>query len=132
MNVSKGSKVIVVIEDDKDILDLMDYILTDAGYTVQGYSQLERLEKIIEHQPSLILLDVRLKDGSGDELCQSIKNNSATCHIPVVLVSAMPKLEATASKCKADAFIAKPFDLTELVNIVSKFVEGPALTSEAK
>jgi len=116
------SKVVVVIEDDKDILDMIEYILTDAGYTVQAYTSIERLDKIIAHQPALILLDVRLADGSGDELCMAIKNNAATAHIPVILVSARPNLEHTAIKCKADAFIAKPFDLEELTGTVNKFI----------
>jgi DNA-binding response OmpR family regulator len=119
---------VVVIEDDRLILDMIEIILSDAGYAVQGYNHIERLDKIIAHQPSLILLDVRLGDGSGDELALSIKDNPATSHIPIILVSARSNLEQTAKSCKADAFITKPFDLEELVNMVSKFTGGSAST----
>jgi DNA-binding response OmpR family regulator len=123
---ANNGKLVVIIEDDRDILDLIDYILTDEGFTVRGYTHLERLEKIIDPQPSIILLDVRLADGSGDVLCKSIKNNPNTSQIPVVLISAHMALEEMAIACKADAYIAKPFNLTELVDTVNKFTAKSA------
>ena len=65
------NKNIVVIEDDRDILDMIQYILADEGYNVIGFDRLERLERIVEQQPSVILLDNRLATGYGDTLCLS-------------------------------------------------------------
>ncbi len=115
------SKNIVVIEDDVDILDMIQYILADEGYNVIGYDKLESLEKIIEQQPAVILLDNRLASGYGDSLCLSLKSSDETKQIPVIIVSASAGLEQIARNCKADAFLAKPFDLDDLVKMVKHY-----------
>jgi two-component system, OmpR family, phosphate regulon response regulator PhoB len=112
---------VVVIEDDRDILDLIEYILVDEGYNVIGYNRLERPEKILEQQPSVILLDNRLANGYGNTLCLSLKTSEETKHIPVIMVSASGGLEQIANTCKADAFLAKPFDLEDLVSMVKHY-----------
>ncbi len=112
---------VVVIEDDRDILDLIEYILVDEGYNVIGYNRLEQAEKILEQQPSVILLDNRLANGYGKSLCLSLKTNEETKHIPVIMVSASGGLEQIANTCKADAFLAKPFDLEDLVSMVKHY-----------
>lgn len=115
------NKNIVVIEDDRDILDLIQYILADEGYDVVGFNRLEPLEKISGQQPSVILLDNRLADGYGNTLCLSLKTNTDTKHIPVIMISASGGLEQIANNCKADAFLAKPFDLADLLNMVKRY-----------
>ena len=118
------NKNVVVIEDDRDILDMIQYILADEGYNVSGFWHLEPMERIIEKNPSVILLDNRLGDGFGNTLCLSLKTNEETKHIPVVIVSASGGLEQIALKCNADAFLAKPFDLEDLIKIV-KYYSDP-------
>lgn len=115
------SKNIVVIEDDRDILDLIQYILADEGYNVVGYNRLEQLEKIKLQNPSVILLDNKLADGCGNTLCLSIKTHDDTRHIPVIMISASGGLEQIANNCKADAFLAKPFNLDDLINMVKHY-----------
>jgi DNA-binding response OmpR family regulator len=115
------NKNVVVIEDDRDILDMIQFILADEGYNVSGYRHLEPIEKIVEKSPSVILLDNRLGDGFGNTLCLSLKTNEETKHIPIVMVSASGGLEQIALKCKADAFLAKPFDLEDLIKIVKHY-----------
>ena len=115
------NKNVVVIEDDRDILDLIQYILADEGYNVVGYNRLEPLEKIKEQQPSVILLDNRLADGYGNTLCLSLKTKEDTKHIPVIMISASGGLEQIARNCKADAFLAKPFDLADMINLVKHY-----------
>jgi DNA-binding response OmpR family regulator len=122
MEMSANRKV-VVIEDDRDILDLIQYILADEGYQVAGYRRLEPLETIIEQQPSVILLDNRLEDGFGYTLCASLKLNKETMHIPVIMVSASESLEQISNNCNADAFLPKPFDLVDLVKLVKHYSE---------
>ncbi len=114
------SKLIVVIEDDKDVLDVIRYVLKEDGYKIVGKITTERLEKVIDLQPSMILLDNKLADGSGNELCLSIKANPATEHIPVILVSTNSNIALVAKKCKAEGFLTKPFDLEDLIYLVKK------------
>jgi DNA-binding response OmpR family regulator len=117
------NKNVVVIEDDRDILDMIQYILADEGYNVSGSRHLEPVEDILEKQPSVILLDNRLADGYGNTLCLSLKSDDRTKHIPVIMVSASGGLAEIAAKCKADAFLPKPFDLEDLVKIVKHYSE---------
>ena len=115
------TKKIIVIEDDNDILDLMQYILEDEGYQVIPSNRVEPLSTIIDHQPNLILLDDRLRNGFGRTLCAEIKSRPDTVHIPVVLVSATRDLAKVALDSKADCYLAKPFDISDLISMVKQY-----------
>jgi CheY-like chemotaxis protein len=115
---------IVVIDDDKDILDVIQFILAEEGYSVVMYDRLESLEKISEQKPSVILLDNKLGGVYSTEFCQSLKSNQLTKHIPVILVSASDSLEQIAKQCSADAFLSKPFDLKDFIKIVKQYADN--------
>lgn len=113
-------KKIIVVENDVDTLDLMNFVLEDSGYEVIRFSNTTTPEELKTHNPNLIILDHFLGDGFGGDLCLQIKNNPQTKHIPVILYSASPGLDKIAKKSNADAFIEKPFDIVDLENMVSK------------
>jgi DNA-binding response OmpR family regulator len=115
------SKRIIIIEDDKDTLDIMTYILTSEGHEVIAADNTEPLMHIHLHQPFLILMDVRLPDGPGNSICLKLKNDPATMHFPIALVSADNKLEEIAKGSRADAFLKKPFDVEELIGLTKQF-----------
>jgi CheY-like chemotaxis protein len=108
----------MIIEDDEDILDIMSYILGEEGYVVISGNSGKLLAEVHNHQPMLILLDNRLTEGSGHDFCRRFKDDPATRHFPVVLVSANQGLERMALESKADGYLKKPFDLSELVQLV--------------
>jgi DNA-binding response OmpR family regulator len=114
-------KKIIVIEDDTDILDLLQYILEDEGYQVLPSLQSESLSTIIEQKPCLVLLDDRLPGEYGHVLCSKIKADPQTTAIPVILVSATHNLEKLAKDCKADDYLPKPFDLKDLLKLVKAY-----------
>ena len=113
--------MILIIEDDKDIQDLMVYILRDEGFQVVALAETISLQDILERDPALILLDDRLAVGRGRDLCRKLKNDPLTRRIPVVLVSAVKDLGEVAAACGANAYLPKPFDLDELVAITQRF-----------
>jgi DNA-binding response OmpR family regulator len=115
-------KTIMIIEDDPDILDMMTYILSDEGYHVIGATDCSPLEDVLLVKPDLILMDNRLPDTEGKDECRKLKEAATTAHIPVLLVSANQHLTQLAAESLADGFIAKPFDLEELLATVKKFV----------
>jgi DNA-binding response OmpR family regulator len=115
---------IVLIDDDKDILDVVQFILADEGYNVILYDRLEHLEEIIKQQPSVILLDNKLADVYSNTFCLALKSNDKTKDIPVILVSAAEGLEQIAKKCKADAFLSKPFNLKDFIELVKHYSES--------
>jgi two-component system phosphate regulon response regulator PhoB len=114
-------KTILVIEDDLDILDMMIYILKDEGYDVTGSTDCLSLDKVLQIQPDLILMDNRLRDSSGKDECRKLKEDAATADIPVILVSANQYLSQLAAESFADGYISKPFDLEELISTVRLF-----------
>ena len=114
-------KKIIIIEDDRDILDIMTYILADEGYEVLASTDTRILDEVNLHQPILILMDNRLTDGFGRDFCKQFKSNPATCHFPIVLVSANSGLEQMAIESLADGYLKKPFDITELIDLVKHY-----------
>ena len=119
------AKNILIIEDDPDILDMMSYIVQDMGFSVVSSTAGVAVEEVRKISPVLILLDNRLADGFGHDLCRKLKEDPATAHFPVILVSAIQQLAQLAADSGADAYLNKPFDLEDLVAIVHKFT-GPA------
>jgi CheY-like chemotaxis protein len=115
---------IVVIDDDKDILDVIQFILAEEGYSVVVYDRLESLEKIAEQKPSVILLDYKLGGTYSTDFCLSLKSDPLTKYIPVILVSASDSLEQITKQCNADAFLSKPFDLKDFIKIVKHYADS--------
>ena len=75
----------------------------------------------MDFSPQLILLDIRLSNGYGHLLCEDLKSNAKTSHIPVILVSGADNLEKIAVDYKADGFLAKPFDMEDLIQMVKNY-----------
>jgi DNA-binding response OmpR family regulator len=108
---------ILAVDDDKDILDILQYILEDSGYEVETLSDGHFLfEKINANMPDLILLDIMLGNMDGRDLCKAVKDKYSTHDIPIILISASHNVAGSMNKKGApDAFIAKPFDIEELL-----------------
>jgi len=123
---------IILADDSVTAQNMGRRILTDAGYeviTVNNGSA--ALKKIAEHRPDLIILDVYMPGYGGLEVCSRIKENRDTSRIPVLLT--VGKLEPfkaeEARRVRADAFVVKPFEaselLTALTRLEDKIVPGP-------
>lgn len=111
---------ILAVDDDKDILEVLQFILEDSGYEVETLSDGHFLfEKIREHVPDLILLDIMLGNLDGRELCKAVKAEPETHDIPVILISASHNVSGSMNQNGApNAFLAKPFDINELLHII--------------
>jgi DNA-binding response OmpR family regulator len=114
MQMSK--KKILVVDDEPDILEFLQLILEDEGYTVVTTSKAEYVEKLQNGRlPDLILLDVLLSGKDGRDIVKQLKSQVETKHIPVIMFSAHPSAEETARAAGADDFIAKPFEMDILL-----------------
>ena len=110
---------ILAVDDDKDILDVLQFILEDSGYEVETLSDGHFLfEAIKAHTPDLILLDIMLGNLDGRDLCRAVKSTLETHEIPVVLISASHVAASRDQKGAPDAFIAKPFDIDDLLDVI--------------
>ena len=111
---------ILVVDDDTDILSVMEILLTMKGFEVEVTTKGENtFPKIDTFRPDLILLDVLISGHDGRTICKQLKSNEATRHIPVIMFSAHPGAAATIADYGADDFIAKPFDVNNLIQKVN-------------
>ncbi len=121
-NSLKASKRILVVDDDQDIREIIMYILESEGYHVSGLDNGRSVvDTVHQLKPDIVLLDVQLGDRDGRDICRELKEEQATQAIPVIIISAnhgWPSL--CEKKCNADEFLAKPFDLSELVDHVRR------------
>lgn len=110
------SKLIQVIEDDEAIRDVIEYILQQSDYDVTVASNAKEFKiNLFKTLPDLILMDVKLPDGNGIQLCRKLKQSLDTRHIPVIIMSAHATAEESSRQAFADDFISKPFELDELI-----------------
>src|ERR1700730_2768827 len=116
-------KKILVVDDERDILEFLQVILEDEGYAVVTTDKDEYLENI--HRgglPDLILLDLLLSGKDGREIVKYLKSQEETRHIPVIMLSAHPSAEETARLAGADDFVAKPFDIDVLLTRIAQYL----------
>ncbi|WP_293308575.1 response regulator [Pedobacter sp. UBA5917] len=114
-------KKICLLEDDEGIREIIEMILTDEQYEVYGFSNVKDFMAFEDKgSQDLYLLDVRLPDGSGLMVCDDLKNNDATKSIPIMMMSAHASLNEMKHNCRAEEFIAKPFDIFDLLKKVDQ------------
>ena len=108
------------MDDDNDILEVLQFILEDSGYEVDTLSDGHYLfDKIKEHTPDLILLDIMLGNLDGRQLCKDVKARKETHDIPVVLISASHTASCSTNQVGCpNAFLEKPFNISELLDII--------------
>jgi two-component system alkaline phosphatase synthesis response regulator PhoP len=114
-------KKIIVIDDDEDNLDVITVVLSVKGYEVIPFDHCISLESLIGLRPNLIILDNQLIGQSGGDYCQELKRNVLSQNIPVIMVSAGMDLKEIAENGSADGFLEKPFNISDLEDIVEKF-----------
>ena len=111
-------KRILVVDDNTDILQIVKIILENYGFEVMVTQKGEEtISKTDTYNPQLILMDVFLSSGiDGREICKTLKANSQTKDIPVILFSAQIKMDDGFQNWGADDFISKPFEVKELIS----------------
>lgn len=118
---------VLLIEDDRDIRDTIVYALQDEGIEVIASENARILKTLNEINPDLILLDNWLtdwkSDANGQQISKELKTNPATSHIPIIMVSAVGNIKEVSDAAMADAYLKKPFELTELSAIVKRFLK---------
>lgn len=106
-------KEIFVVEDDEGIRELIEFLLISEQFAVKTFPNVRTFQKTVPNEvPDLFLLDIMLPDGNGMDLCKKLKENKLTSHVPVLLMSAHANISQVP---EADDFIAKPFDVADLL-----------------
>ena len=116
-----SDKKILLLDDNKDLLLIIQIILKSQGYEVIQASCVEEgVQKIKIHKPSLIMMDVFIKDEDGRELCSQLKRDTETSTTKVIMMSGIESDNDLLYMIGADDFIQKPFDYNELLEKVQK------------
>jgi CheY-like chemotaxis protein len=115
---------ILIVEDDPDIVLALTTILEDEGYVVVALDSGKHLSENLPPSslPDLILLDMLLSGQDGREIARQLKADPSTRHIPILMLSAYPTIEQEAKAAGADSFLAKPFELDDLLAKVTSYV----------
>lgn len=120
-------KKILVIDDEPELVKAITIRLKASGYEViPAPDGQEGVDKAQEFRPDLILLDIIMPKIDGYEVCKTLKTNPKTKNIPIVIFTASGQrdLEKRCMAVGADAVIKKPFETTELLELVNKFLQG--------
>ncbi len=124
---------ILIVDDEKDIRDLIGDILKDEGYSIRlaGNSD-DCMAEINDEVPSLMILDIWLKDSrmDGIDILKSVKRDNPD--VPVVIISGHGNIEIAVAAIKQGAydFIEKPFNIDQLMVVVSRAMETSRLRRE--
>lgn len=106
-------KKIIVVEDDQDIREMVEFILEKADFEVSGYDRAAKFwAGLRTDKPDLILLDVMLPDGNGLDICKQLHAVKHTARIPVVIMSAAYD---HADACAEAEFVKKPFNIDDFI-----------------
>ena len=109
---------ILIVDDEIPNLRLLTELLEKEGYQVRPAEKAQTaLDSALVKQPGLILLDVRMPEMDGFELCRRLKQDKRTKHIPVIFISALQDIEARIQGFEAGGvdFITKPFQEEEIL-----------------
>ena len=108
---------ILVVDDDRSILELLRFYLETQGYTVfTTENSTEEIKKVCEHNMELAVIDIMLPEINGIELCEILRKNINTKNMPIIFLTAKSSEEDKVSGLDkgADDYITKPFSMKEL------------------
>jgi DNA-binding response OmpR family regulator len=124
IDMEQQAKKILVVDDDPDILDALQFMLEYAGYEVKTTEKGEYAENLRDTNgglPDVIILDVLLSGKDGRLICQKLKSREETKRIPIIMISAHPNAKQSVAAVGADDFLAKPFDMDGLLTKIAKY-----------
>lgn len=113
-------KKVMVADDDPAIVDVMKILLESNDYDVLITQNPLEIDELVLQNPDIILLDIWMSGVSGNEVCKRIKANAFSKDIPVIMFSANRDTKEISMQCGADGFIAKPFEIEEVLKIIEK------------
>ena len=115
-------KKVMIADDDPGILDAVEAMLEFGGYDVSTTSNGATLLEMKEGFPDLLLLDIWMSGIDGRDVCRGLKSDPATGSIPVLMISASRDIRESALASGANDFLAKPFDMDELLDRIDKLI----------
>ena len=123
---SKDEAVVLLVEDNRDLRNFITDILSSHYKVLTASDGLQGERMAFEHIPDIVISDVMMPKKDGYELCNVLKTNIKTSHIPIIMLTAKAgqsnKMEGLTQG--ADAYITKPFDANELLIRLKNLIEA--------
>lgn len=116
------NKQILIADDDIAILDAIKMILELHGYSVDTTANGDTVSLVKQLRPDLLLLDIWMSGQDGREICKQLKKDPHTHNLPIIIISASRDVMNSAKDAGADDFIAKPFEMKELLTKVENLL----------
>lgn len=123
-NARNGVKrqTILIVEDDGDLREMLRLALAQR-YDVIGFSNGEDLAALVEScEPELLILDINLPGGSGIDVCRRVRSRFKTLPVLFMSVNKDDRMFLKAFDAGGNAFIAKPFEMSEMLNQIDEFL----------
>jgi len=115
---------IVLVDDSKDLLEVLKFFLEEKGYEVKTATNEYELQSIIKSfSPDLIILDIYLRGEDGREICKELRRNQETQYLCIIIFSASANSLLNYKEYGADGYIEKPFGLNEIVDKIESTLE---------
>ncbi|HLG69861.1 MAG TPA: response regulator [Chloroflexota bacterium] len=110
---------VLVVDDDSSIVSTVSAVLQEEGYAVTTANDGQAaLRKLDQELPALVLLDMRMPVMDGWQFAQEIKRRGI--EVPIVVMTAAQDAQRWAVEIGADGYVAKPFDIDELLGVVER------------
>ncbi len=120
-------KRVLVVDDDREMVELIELFLNNAGYeTLAAFSGESALEQAFQQKPDLILLDIMMPNVDGWEVFRRVKNDPQGGKIPIVFLTARTQnidRMIGLSVMKASGYLTKPFSKKELLDEVERVLQ---------
>ena len=121
------SKKVLIVDDEKDLVDMLKLRIEAMGYEVySAFDGQEGLAKAREIKPDLIVLDIMMPKMNGYEVCRFLKFDDEFKDIPIIMLTARGQEadKQLGEEVGADEYITKPFDSNELVEKIKSILEA--------
>ncbi len=119
------NKKVILCDDDQSILELLELVAGTAGCEPVAVSKsLDVIRAIRQNDPALVILDLWMPVMSGDMILQTIRKDERLRDLPVLIISASSDGKSIAMQHGATDYLAKPFEITDLIHVFQKYCVG--------
>jgi len=125
---------ILLIEDEGNIREAIGFILSRAGWEVQGHGNgATAIEAVTRTKPDMVILDIMLPGLSGFEILRALRAGAETAQLPVLMLTAKGQArdQEAAFEMGADAYLTKPFSNADLLATVARLAQARATGDRA-
>ena len=129
------NKLIAVVDDEPDIVELVSLNLQKAGFRVRSFPEADPFLRFLNSEiPDLIILDLMLPDTDGFEICKHLKAHEKYASIPIIMLTARSEEteKVLGLELGADDYVTKPFSPRELIARVKAVLRRPEVRHETK